>query len=381
MSETYVRENRVVCTRCDSYDTVRLEEIVQAHFAALGYDPTFFSGKRVLLKPNLVTAHPPEAAVTTHPSLVGAVAGLMRRWGADAVIAESPGGPYTQGALRHHYQVTGMRTAAEHAEVPLNEDTSYADFATPRGQLCRSFEMITPALQADIILNLCKLKTHSLAMMTAAAKNLFGTVPGLRKVELHARFPDQEAFQAALVDLCDGLCTQKEVISLCDAVVGMEGNGPSGGIPRAVGCILSARNPFALDAVAAHILGLDGEVAMLGEARRRKLLPEGAPILIGDLPPSFDDWKAPDSRVKNVLTHLPPFLRPRPVINASVCIGCGKCAESCPVHTITMKRRKKNAKRLAHIHRHACLRCFCCQEMCPAHAIDTHKSFIIRLAR
>lgn len=381
MSEAYVNENRVMCTRCDLYDTARLEEIVEAHFAALGLTPAFFAGKRVMIKPNLVTPHPPEAAVSTHPTLVEAAARLMHRYGANAVIAESPGGPYTESALRHSYQVTGMRVASDHAEVPLNEDVSFATFEAPRGQVCRTFEMITPALHADIILNLCKLKTHSLAMMTAAAKNLFGTMPGLRKVELHARFSDQEQFQAALVDLCDGLCTQKEVISVCDAIVGMEGNGPSGGSPRAVGCVLTSMNPFALDAVAAQILGLGEDVAMLREARRRGLVPEGKPAVEGDNPPTFCDWAAPDSHMKSVLTNLPAFLRPRPVIRASVCIGCGKCAESCPAHTITLERVKKGAsRRRAHIHRKACLRCFCCQEMCPVKAIDTHKSLIIRLA-
>ncbi len=380
MGNDYTMQNRVVCTRCDHYDSAKLEEILRIHFASIGLEESFFSGKRVLIKPNLVTAHVPEDAVTTHPALVEAAARLMRSYSADAIIAESPGGPFTEGALRHNYKVTGMQKASEASGVPLSFDLSIGTFQTPNGQLSHAFDMIRPALDADIILNLCKLKTHSLAMMTAAAKNLFGTMPGLRKVELHARFSDQIAFQRALVDLTDGLCRQKEVISVCDAIVGMEGNGPSGGTPRAIGCLLSSRNPFALDCVAASILGLNEQVAMLEEARARHLLPDGKPECIGDTPPSFTDWTAPDSHMSEVLTSLPGFLKPRPVIRSSRCIGCGKCAESCPVKIITMDPQR-GGKRRAHIHRKQCLHCFCCQEMCPVKAIKIRKSLILRLVR
>ena len=67
------------------------------------------------------------------------------------------------------------------------------------------------------------------------------------------------------------------------------------------------------------------------------------------------------------------WLAPRPKIHRSKCIGCGKCAEICPGHTITVENGK------AHIVPRACIRCFCCHEMCPAKAIDVKRAGIFNL--
>ena len=67
----------------------------------------------------------------------------------------------------------------------------------------------------------------------------------------------------------------------------------------------------------------------------------------------------------------------KPAINLKKCIGCGKCAESCPRHTITID--KKRGKKLAVIHRGDCIRCYCCQELCPIGAVDVKQNFIIKL--
>ena len=55
------------------------------------------------------------------------------------------------------------------------------------------------------------------------------------------------------------------------------------------------------------------------------------------------------------------------------CIGCGKCAESCPAHTIQILERK------AVIAYPNCIRCFCCHEMCPKQAVDIRRLGIFDL--
>lgn len=281
------------------------------------------------------------------------------------------------------YRVTGTLSAAQNAGVTLNYDTGSGTLCTPNGHTSKSFPIINPILEADIIVNLPKLKTHTLAMMTAASKNLFGCVPGLQKVEMHARFSDQQIFLSALTDLACALCEQKEVINICDAVVGMEGNGPSGGNPVEIGYLIAGRNPFAVDLLCAEILGLEN-VPMVEQAISRGLCPQKADELIVRGEPltraGVPDVKMPDTSLGEFLTRLPKFLRPRPQIDPRKCVGCGKCAENCPPKIITIEPRK-NGKGLAHIHRADCLRCFCCQEMCPFHAVRIHKNIIFRLVK
>ena len=60
------------------------------------------------------------------------------------------------------------------------------------------------------------------------------------------------------------------------------------------------------------------------------------------------------------------WIAPRPKIDVSRCIGCGKCAEICPGHTIREKGK-------AHIDPKGCIRCFCCHEMCPVKAIEVKR--------
>ena len=99
----------------------------------------------------------------------------------------------------------------------------------------------------------------------------------------------------------------------------------------------------------------------------------------------IDSWKLPESFSSLTFSdHYPVGLRwagslvtrlaaPRPVIRRSDCIGCGKCAEICPGHTIRIQNGK------AHINPSGCIRCFCCHEMCPAKAIAVRRIPLFRL--
>ena len=109
---------------------------------------------------------------------------------------------------------------------------------------------------ADEIINVCKLKTHGMMGMTCAAKNLFGVVPGTLKPEYHYRHAQPADFAEMILDLDEYVHPR---LHICDAVVAMEGNGPSAGDPRAVGAVLAARSPHALDLACAHIIGIRPE--------------------------------------------------------------------------------------------------------------------------
>lgn len=382
-------QSPVVISRCDDYDPARVTEIIARALDALGVTRASLAGKRVAIKPNLVMKKPAEAAATVHPAILsGLLAFLDGCDCADVVVAESPGGIYTETALRANYRVSGMEAAAEGHRARLNYDVTARTVSVPEGKVCRQFEIITPIADADVIFNLSKLKSHALTRMSGAVKNTFGTIPGFKKFEYHAQYNDYADFNEMLVDLSLWLHTKcARMIDIQDAVIGMEGNGPTGGTPRKIGAILCSENPFNLDRVAEAILGCPGEVPMVRDACARGLCPDSADAVpvIGESwhTLAMTDFRAPDTQISigNNAFYIKAFskwFKPHPEIRVKTCIGCGECVRSCPVHTITLETGK-DGKKHAQIHKENCIRCFCCQELCPIHSVDIHRSWILRL--
>ncbi|MGM9681634.1 MAG: DUF362 domain-containing protein [Eubacteriales bacterium] len=374
-------QDRVFLCKKESYDPDSLIPALSVFFDGMGLDKNFFAGKKVVIKPNLVRKMDASLAGTTHPALLTAVAAVLKERGAqDILLAESPGGIYTENALRAAYRVCGMEKAAEDAGIGLNYDTSWRELDAPDGVKSKLFHIITPIADADVIVNLCKLKSHGLTTMTAAVKNYFGTVPGTEKFEMHARFPDLTDFSGMLVDLCRLHTTRATTVNIVDAIVGMEGNGPTNGTPRKIGLLGASLNPFALDFVCQQILCMEGKVRMLDIAAERGYFRPDRIEVIGERVEDvkIPDFKLPDSsiQVTSVLTNI-RFLKifePRPSIDRSVCIGCGECVRSCPKKTITLNKKKRRAE----IHPSACIRCFCCQELCPHDAVRIKRNPLLK---
>ena len=370
-------ETRVAIAKCEQYDAAKIKAILADHFVKLDIMPGFFEGKKVLIKPNLLARRAPEKAVTTHPAVVTAVIELLVQYGANVTIAESPAGVYTVGSLKEDYKASGFMEAAEKCGAVFNYDTSTAVIHNEKGAACKSFTVIKPICDADIIIDLCKLKTHSLTKMTCAVKNLFGVIPGTDKIEMHARFSQSTNFLHMLIDLCEAIMQDKPVISICDAILAMEGEGPGTGDPRKLNAVLTSRNPYALDLACCELIGFGNTVEMIELEKKRGLCPssvKGLEIIgtpIKEL--KVNDFVEPESQsLSRLIKLIPSFMKPRPVINTAVCVGCGMCARSCPAETITVENKK------AHIGRKNCIKCFCCQELCPYKAVKIKRSIIFK---
>ena len=282
--------------------------------------------------------------------------------------------------------MTGLR-AAEALGAELNGDFSVCSVSYPEAVQARSFTETAYLRNADAIIDVCKLKTHGMMGMTNAVKSFFGIIPGAMKPEYHYKYPKIEDFANMIVDLCE-YC--KPRLCICDAVVGMEGNGPTQGSARPIGCLLAAESPHALDLVACGLIGLrPDEVPTLTAAIRRGLCPESREALrvYGDadalavadfqtVPSQASVFfrrggKGPFSKlVDSFLFHL---LTPYPKLHAKACVGCRKCANICPAKAITMQRGKPR------IDRKACIHCFCCQEFCPKGAMQVGRNALMRI--
>ena len=369
---------------CPDYSEAACAAAISAALAPLGGLSWVKPGMKIAIKANLVAAAKPETATTTHPALLKALCDALTRCGATVVIGDSPGNLYNSAVLNHVYAVAGL-LPLEREGVSLNRDFSEKQAFNADAVQAKSFTYTRYLDDADAIINFCKLKSHGMMGLSAAAKNLFGTIPGTMKPEYHYRFPNPNDFADMIVDLDEYF---KPVLHLCDAVVAMEGNGPTMGTPHALGCLIASKDPHCLDLLAAKLIGYDPyEIPTIAAARRRDLNPERFEDLniVGDwrrfVPESFERIENRNSLLfvegkglgKLVQKGMRACLESRPQVNAKQCVGCRRCENVCPAHTITMKNGK------AVINRKHCIKCFCCQEFCPKGAMRVHRTLIARL--
>lgn len=386
-SKYYSPKDPVSVVPMGEYGLAEAESALKVALDAIGGLDFVTTGMRIVIKANLVSAMKPEEAATTHPTLLCALTKMLTERGAEVVIGDSPGGLYNAAFVGRVYNVTGMHDT-EAFGATLNKDFSQREAAYPEGKVLHSFTYTGYLDKADAIINFCKLKSHGMMGMSCAAKNMFGTVPGVIKPEYHYRFPKYEDFADMIVDLDEYF---HPVLSIADAVIGMEGNGPTAGTPRKMGCILASRSPHALDMVAARMIGFDrSELPILEAAYRRGLVPDNVEEieLKGSLEGlTLDDFERVVERrslefqsdggnflKRAVGKFIAAALRTKPVVKRNMCVGCGVCAGICPAKAITIDKNRK-----AVIKRRSCIRCFCCQEFCPKSAIKVHRTFIASL--
>ena len=365
-------KSKVALVRCNSYEIHHVTQAVTRAVDLLGGIGLFINpGQKVLIKPNMLSPHSPEKAVTTHPVFVQAVAELVKSSGGIPSVGDSPGF-YKFSRVA---EISGIGEAVRKSGARLAPFDKEQEISTAEGCLMKSLVVASEVTNADAIISLPKFKTHGLTCITAAIKNLFGCMPGLKKAEMHFRFSDDNRFSHMLADIALSLPARLHIL---DAVVGMDGNGPGAGDPFRIGLIIAGADPVAVDSTACRIVGIDPlTLPMIRIASERGVgnaTEERIEILGEDLqkvrvsgfrynPPAGAGRLLPipeflSRGFKNWIVRKPRFLQ-------AICTKCGACVQICPARPKALRMEKGRVI----INDRNCIRCYCCSEICPSKAI------------
>jgi uncharacterized protein (DUF362 family)/Pyruvate/2-oxoacid:ferredoxin oxidoreductase delta subunit len=360
----------VAVVKCPDYSPQHVKEAVDRIFLLLGGIEKFAkAGARVLIKPNLLSAASPEQGITTHPELVKEVARRFKETGACVFIGDSPGGPLNFNEV---CEKTGMKKIARELGVEL---VRFDDAEKIRGYPFAKF-----ALECDLLVSLPKFKTHSLTLITAAIKNSFGLVPGIYKTHCHFLAPHPEDFTKVIVDV---FSIRPPDLVIVDAVVSMEGDGPTFGPLRETGIILGGADAVSVDSVLAQLIGVkpmdipavvEAYSRKLGEAELENIEVRGEHIQDAEI----KNFKLPEPTLLHKLPRFflnfaARFINMHPAVNKKLCRRCGICVKGCPAQAIVIYNGTTK------ISRALCIKCLCCYEFCPHNSILLERSLPFKL--
>lgn len=367
---------QVAIARATDYRETTLRAAVDDALGRLGGLPSIVPpGANVFVKINHLS--PPseaERAIVTHPAFTEVVVELLKPLAGSIIVGDDI------TAASDGFALSGYRAMAERTGVELLNLRQRGFEEVPCGGVVLKAVLVAAAvLEADVIVNLPKLKTHSLTLLTGAVKNMYGVIPAGRRTAYHGMHNREDDFADLLVDVFSAVPPQ---LNIMDGVVAMEGNGPADGRPRPAGLILASRDAVAMDAVAGHAIGLHPESVRTTRRAHARGLGLGDLEQIELLGSEYDDIRLPGfglpaSAPSRLVGRLPRPLAQMftqqlaawPRILAAACVGCGACAQICPVSAATMRGDR------AHIQRDRCIRCMCCHEVCRYGAIVLKRSW------
>jgi uncharacterized protein (DUF362 family)/Pyruvate/2-oxoacid:ferredoxin oxidoreductase delta subunit len=363
--------SKVAIRKCEEYEVNKIGEIISEIYSKTGGPDV--KGKKVLLKPNILTDDDPAKCISTHPDVVEAMIIYLQSKGAEVWVGDSPAVHFRKFIpIKSGISAVCERTGARW----INFTENPVEKKLRKG----SIKLAAAIDEADVIISMPKFKNHELVYLTGAIKNTLGLVPGFSKAKRHGMYQDRSSFGAFLVDLNEAVLPD---YFLMDAIQGMEGPGPGGGFPKKIGLLIGSTNPLALDIKASRIAGYDPMVVPTTKTAffRKTWLksesdieydgPELENIVIKDF------IKIPITENRNIalqfiMKRIKPLrkLERRPVFIHENCTGCLNCVKICPMNAIEAHPSKTSYIVLTD---KKCIRCFCCSEVCQDNAVEIRR--------
>jgi len=351
---------RVYLAHCREYDSGKLEKILTDGIGYLGVKIPRQS--KVLLKPNVLSAHPPERHITTHPAVVEAVVKLLRDNCNEIVIADSSSIPGGTGPALERCGIAAVGKRFDGVSVCPLEELPTRRFSNPDNRYLPNVNLPCLLDEVECVINLPKLKSHMLVQLTAAVKNMLGCIPGGGKQQAHVIAPSGQEFSQLLVELY-GFVKPRIRLNVLDAVVGLDGFGPGlTGRRNPVGFVGLSEDAVALDRACCTVIGIDPNRIWTNRfATEQGLGAQDFEINQKLNPVRF--WLPRPFPVPRLFAqYVSGMQRRKPSVIAEKCEQCGACAKICPAKCITMDGYPRWDYR-------PCIYCYCCHESCPHAAI------------
>ncbi len=337
-------------------DHERMDEILLDIFRELQVD---LVGKSVLIKPNFGAAVGPEKSASTDARVVKAVLDTCLTQTKDVVIGENPGN-LDQGAM-HSVEMSGILELAGDYYCNISKEGEFVDIGSdilPKVFISRKIR------EVDYLINVPKMKTHVLAGISCCIKNLFGYVVGAMKSRYHKETGGLKRLTQLWLDLYK---FRTPDLNIVDAIVAMEGGGPTHGKPRSVGKIIAGTNGVEVDVVVTCMMGWDPKKIKKLEMAHQQGLGEidlGRIEVVGDFEvlPEFE--RPPTFALDPKFNPYEEITKIRPTLDEGRCVLCRLCGdESCPMGAISFEPYPT-------IDEEKCISCYCCVEFCPEGALS-----------
>lgn len=364
--------------KCEEYDVNLIQSFItnyiKDNFQKVKFDPSVF------IKLNLVGPFDKDKGITTHPNFLKAVIKEVKKYTKNIIVGDNP-------AVKdqiYTMKKTGIYDVVIEENVQILDQKQITTISYSNYSIYNKFEVTKQMVDCDILINLPKLKTHTLAYMTCAEKNFFGLIYGLNKSGWHVKASTPLDFSEAINDLYGALLETlegKPILNICDGILGLEGEGPSSsGIPKKANAILMSNDAVSLDYIACKLVKLDEEkIYITNNAHNRGLgcADINNITLIGDSLDLFADisFLAPKDSLSHIglrILKIKPIrniVLEHPKIDHTKCIKCGECVKICPPKTMKIEKDKNGKVSFPHLKKTNCIRCWCCAEVCPQNAI------------
>ena len=350
---------KVSIVKCRSYNQKEVDKAVKNALDLIGFE--FKHGMKVLIKPNVVGSFPKkQIATTTNPALVEGVCKILKQKGCKIFIGDSP---FTNAEAS--FKASGIdRIALKYGKLVIFEQDKTKNITNKKGKILKNFKISKTLADADLVINMPKLKTHVLTKFTGSVKNLYGVILGGMKQRIHTMAKGDKNFSQVLIDIYQNV---KPELTIMDAVIGMDGEGPTSGNIKKVGLILASKSGIALDIAATKMIGLPPhEVNTIKEAIARKIYPDYEFELVGLNKLPKLKFKIPHEARETQKKLDVMGIERRIICNTKKCVKCRMCEKHCPTKSIHLNPYPEvNAK--------TCIRCFCCIEICPQDAMGLEK--------
>jgi len=349
--------HKVSVVKCSSYRNAEVRKSLEESLKNIDF--SFKKNLKVLIKPNILSPHPPEAAITTHPAIIEELCKILKKYNAKIFIGESSSYNTNLG-----FEVSGIGKL---------KGCKIINFETQEKKLKDIGEIKKVPLpkildEVDLIINVAKLKTHVFTGTTLSVKNLYGCIPGRAKSLYHKILKTPKTFTKFLLALHSEIKPQLNII---DGIVGIEGNGPgsSGALIKSKR-IIAGKNAEAVDIVSSEIMGVETYISKLSKIKKQDIEVIGEKASL--------NFKKP---LSSLLLAVPIFHfinslfpKSRVKFNHKNCTKCHLCEKKCPVKAIALSPWPGcNYKK--------CIRCLCCIEVCPNSAVSLEEHKIKKLAR